>query len=45
MGIYVNNAKVLVVDQVTVEGNEGDAFDFHNIDSLIINGESRGSQI
>lgn len=44
MGIYVNNAKVLVVDQVTVEGNEGNAFDFHNIDSLIVNGESRGSQ-
>lgn len=45
MGIYVNNAKELVVDQVTVGGNEGEAFDFHNIESLIVDGENRGSQV
>ena len=42
MGLYINNAKELILNNVTVEGNEGDAFDFHNIDRLVIDGEDRG---
>ena len=42
MGIYVNNAKKLVMKNVTIEGNDGEAFDFHNIDSLVVDGEDKG---
>ena len=40
--LYINNAKELILNNVTVEGNEGEAFDFHNIDRLVIDGEDRG---
>lgn len=43
MGLYVNNAKKLVMKNVTIEGNEGEAYDFHNIDCLIVDGEEKGS--
>lgn len=43
MGIYINNAKKLVLNQVTVEGNQGEAFDLHNIDCLIRDGQEKGS--
>ena len=42
MGIYVNNAKKLVMKNVTIEDNDGEAFDFHNIDSLVVDGEDKG---
>ena len=43
LGLYINNAKTLVMNHVTVEGNEGEAFDFHNIDHLIVDGEEKGA--
>ncbi len=42
MGIYINNAKKLILNQVSIQGNEGESFDLHNIDSLIRDGEERG---
>ena len=42
MGIYINNAKKLILNQVSIQGNEGEAFDLHNIDSLVRDGEERG---
>lgn len=43
LGLYINNADTLVMNHVTVEGNEGEAFDFHSIDHLIVDGEEKGA--
>jgi len=45
MGIYINNAKKLIMNQVTIEGNEGEAFDLHNIEELVVDGEDRGKLV
>lgn len=39
MGIYVNNVKKLVLNQVQIQGYAGEKLDIHNTDEIIIDGE------
>ena len=38
MGLYVNNVKQLILNQVCIRGNEGKAFDIDHTDEVIYNG-------
>ncbi len=41
MGLYINNVGRLVTQNVRIKGSRGTAFDVHNVDEWIADGEKR----